>query len=173
MKREDKGIIIAELTEQIKKSGHFYIADIEGLNAGQTTDLRRECFKNNIKLVVAKNTLLRKAIKDSGRDIQGMDSVFAGPSSVMFTDVANAPAKLIKDFRRRSDKPILKGAFVEEDVYIGDEQLDALVSVKSKFELIADVVAMLQTPIRNVIGALQSGGNTITGVLKTLEEKKS
>jgi large subunit ribosomal protein L10 len=173
MKREDKGKIIETLAAQIKESSHFYVADIAGLDAAQTTELRRECFRNNIKLVVAKNTLFQKAIEKSGKDIQGFEKILAGPTSVMFTEVSNAPAKLIKEFRRRGEKPILKGAFVEDDVYVGDDQLDSLVAVKSKSELIADVMAMLQTPIRNVIGALQSGGNTITGVLKTLEEKKS
>lgn len=173
MKREDKSKVIASLAEQINSSSHFYIADIAGLNAAETTNLRRECFKSDIKLVVAKNTLFQKAIEASEKEISGLDEVLAGPTSIMFTEVGNAPAKLIKQFRKDSEKPILKAAFVEEEVYIGDDQLEALSSIKSKNELIADVIGLLQSPIKNVLGALQSGGNTLTGILKTLEEKKS
>ena len=172
MKREDKSQVIASLAEQINNATHLYVADIAGLNAADTSDLRRQCYGSNIKLVVAKNTLFKKALEVSNKDITGLDGILVGPTSIMFAEVGNAPAKLIKEFRKRSEKPILKGAYVEDEVYIGDNQLESLVSIKSKNELIADVIALLQSPVNTVIGALQSGGNTITGILKTLEEKK-
>ncbi len=172
MRREDKNQVIASLAEQINNANHFYVADIAGLDAADTSDLRRECYKSNVSLVVAKNTLFKRALKESNKDIEGMDEVFKGPTSVFFSEVGNAPAKLIKEFRKKNDRPILKGAYVEEGVYIGDDQLDTLVAIKSKDELIADIIGLLQSPVKSVLGALQSGGNTITGILKTLEEKK-
>lgn len=172
MKRSDKQAIIDSLTEQINSSNHFYLADISDLNASVTSDLRRTCFKQDVKLVVAKNTLLRKALEKSGKDVSELYGVLKGNTSVMFTEAANVPAKLIKDFSKKHGRPVLKGAYVEESVYVGENQLDALVVVKSKNELIADVVALLKSPMHTVLSQLQSGGNIIHGVLKTLGERE-
>jgi len=172
MKSSEKATIIDSLVEQINSSNHFYLADISELNAADTSELRRTCFKQNVKLVVVKNTLLRKALEKSDKQAESLYEILKGSTSVMFTDQGNVPAKLIKDFRKKRPKPLLKGAFVEESVYIGDDQLDALVAIKSKNELIADVVALLQSPVKTVLSQLQSGGNIIHGVLQTLEERK-
>ncbi len=172
MKSSEKATIIDSLVEQINSSNHFYLADISDLNAADTSDLRRKCFKQDVKLVVVKNTLLRKALEKSEKDTEELYEILKGNTSVMFTENANVPAKLIKEFRKKRKKPLLKGAYVEESVYIGDDQLDALIAVKSKNELIADVIAMLQSPMQTVLSQLQSGGNILHGVLKTLEEKK-
>jgi large subunit ribosomal protein L10 len=172
MKSSEKVTIIDSLVEQINSSNHFYLADISDLNAADTSDLRRKCFKQDVKLVVVKNTLLRKALEKSEKDTEELYEILKGNTSVMFSENANVPAKLIKEFRKNRKKPLLKGAYVEESVYIGDDQLDALIAVKSKNELIADVIAMLQSPVQTVLSQLQSGGNILHGVLKTLEEKK-
>jgi len=172
MKREDKKLIIDSLTEQIKTSNHFYLADISNLNAEATSLLRRTCFKQDIQMVVVKNTLLQKALEQVGEEYKEFDDILKGNTSIMFSESGNAPAKLIKDFRKKHKKPILKGAYVEESVYIGDDQLEALIAVKSKNELIGDVIGLLQSPAKNVISALKSGGTTIAGLLKTLSEKE-
>ena len=172
MKSSEKATIIDSLVEQINSSNHFYLTDISDLNASDTSDLRRICFKQNVKLVVVKNTLLRKALEKSDKQADGLYDILKGNTSVMFTDQGNVPAKLIKDFRRSRKKPVLKAAYVEESVYIGDDQLESLISLKSKNELIADVVALLNSPVQTVLSQLQSGGNILHGVLKTLEEKK-
>jgi len=173
MTREEKNQVIDVLADQINNATHIYITDTLGLNAGDTVELRKECYRNEIELVVAKNTLLKKAIEKSDKDLSGLFEALVGPTSIMFSEVGNKPAKLIKDFRKKKniERPFLKGAFVEEDIYIGNDQVDALASIKSKNELIADVVALLQAPTVNVLSALQSGGNTLSGILKTLEEK--
>ena len=170
MKKEDKNAIIAQLGEQLEQYTHFYITNIEGLNAEQTSALRRECFKKEVKLVVAKNTLLQKALEAKGID-EAIFAALKGNTALMLSNTGNAPAKLIKEFRATETKHVLKGAYVEEAFYVGDENLETLVNIKSKNELIADVVALLQSPIKNVVSALQSGGNTLSGVLKTLSEK--
>ena len=171
MTRAEKQKVIDDITQQVKGAAHIYVTDTLGLDAATTSNLRRECFKNDIKLIVVKNTLLKKGFENSGKDLSGLFEVLAGPTSVMLSDTGNKPAKLIKEFRKDNEKPLLKGAFVEEDIYIGDEQLETLAAIKSKNELIADVIGLLQSPAKNVISALQSGGNTLTGVLKTLEER--
>jgi len=171
MKRSEKQEIISSLTEQINSSTHFYLTDIESLNAARTSDLRRLCDKQKVKLVVVKNTLLRIALEASEKDAKELYDVLSGNTSVMFCENANAPAKLIKDFKKKNKLPILKGAYVQESVYVGENQLDVLLTIKSKNELIGEVIGLLQSPIKNVVGALQSGGNTIHGVLKTLSEK--
>ena len=173
MTREEKNQVIDKLTDQINSSTHIYITDTLGLNAGDTVDLRKECFKNEIELVVAKNTLLKKAIEKSDKDLSELFEALTGTTSVMFSEVGNTPAKLIKDFRdkRNFEKPLLKGAYVEEGFYLGDDQVEALASIKSKNELIADVISLLQAPAVNVLSALQSGGNTLTGIIETLEKK--
>lgn len=172
MKSSEKATIIDSLVEQINSSNHFYLTDISALNAADTSNLRRLCFKQNVKLVVVKNTLLRKALEKSDKQAEGLYEILKGSTSVMFTDQGNVPAKLIKDFRKTRKKPLLKAAYVEESVYIGDDQLESLISLKSKNELIADVVALLNSPVQTVLSQLQSGGNILHGVLKTLEEKK-
>ena len=171
MTREEKSIVIEALTTRLTEGDIIYMADISGLNALDTSNLRRACFKQNIKLAVVKNTLLEKAMEKSDKDFGELPSALKGNTSLMFAQVSNAPAKVIKEFRKKSDKPVLKGAYIEEAIYIGDDQLDSLVNIKSKEELIGDVIALLQSPAKNVISALQSGGNTLTGILKTLSEK--
>jgi large subunit ribosomal protein L10 len=171
MKRSEKQEIISSLTEQINSSSHFYLTDIESLNAARTSALRRLCDKQKVKLVVVKNTLLRRALEASDKDAEELYDVLSGNTSVMFCENANVPAKLIKDFKKKNKLPILKGAYVQESVYIGEDQLDVLLTIKSKNELIGEVIGLLQSPMKNVIGALQSGGNIIHGVLKTLAEK--
>jgi len=171
MKRSEKNDIIGSLTEQINLTNHFYLTDIESLNAADTSDLRRLCNKQQVKLVVVKNTLLRKAIEASNKNAEELYGVLKGNTSVMFCEDANTPAKLIKDFKKKHKKPILKGAYVQESVYVGENQLDVLLTIKSKNELLGELIGLLQSPIKNVLGGLQSGGNTIHGVLKTLGER--
>ena len=171
MTREEKATVIKDLTTQLADSATIYVADISGLDAGTTSDLRRACFKANIRLAVVKNTLLAKAMEASEKDFGELPETLKGNTSLMFSDVANAPAKLIKNFRKKSNKPLLKGAFVEEAIYIGDENLDALVSIKSKEEMIGEIIGLLQSPAKNVISGLKSGGGKIAGILKTLSEK--
>jgi large subunit ribosomal protein L10 len=172
MKSSEKQVIINNLQEQIDSYDHFYLADIEGLNAEDTSALRRLCFEKEVKLVVVKNTLLRKALEKSGKEAEEIYDALKGNTSVMFTSAGNVPAKLIKEFSKTHDKPVLKAAYVEESVYMGADQLESLIAVKSKNELIADVVALLKSPMQTVLGQLQSGGNTIHGVLDTLKEKE-
>lgn len=171
MRKEQKAQLIDSLCDEIKNYPHLYIADIGGLDSVQTSKLRRLAFRREVKLLVVKNTLLIKAMEKLGIDYSELFPVIKGETSIMLSNSNNAPAKLIKEFRATCPKPILKGAYVEEAFYVGDENLDTLVNIKSKNELIADVIALLQSPIKNVVSALQSGGNTISGVLKTLSEK--
>ncbi len=171
MTREEKSLVIEQLTAQLADNTTIYLADISGLDATATSNLRRACFKAGVKLNVVKNTLLAKAMESSDKDFGDLSSVLKGNTSLMVAEVNNAPAKVIKDFRKKSDRPILKGAFVEEAVYIGDEQLEVLVDIKSKDELIGEIVGLLQSPAKNVVSALKSGGNTIAGVVKTLSER--
>ncbi|MFS4457221.1 50S ribosomal protein L10 [Maribacter sp. 2304DJ31-5] len=171
MTREEKATVIQDLTAQLADSSTIYLTDISGLDAGTTSDLRRACFKANVKLAVVKNTLLAKAMEASEKEFGELPEVLKGNTSLMFSEVGNAPAKLIKNFRKKSDKPLLKGAFVEEAVYIGDENLDALVSIKSKEEMIGEIIGLLQSPAKNVISGLKSGGGKLAGILKTLSEK--
>ena len=172
MTREEKSQVIEELTAQLASNAHIYLTDISGLDAGNTSDLRRACFKANIKLAVVKNTLLEKAMEASDKDFGDLPKTLKGNTSVMYSETGNAPAKVIKAFRKKSDKPLLKGAFIEEAIYIGDEQLDALVDIKSREELIGDIVALLQSPAKNVVSALKSSGGKLAGIIKTLSEKE-
>ena len=173
MRKEEKTQIIESLAAQLEQTPNFYLADISGLNAEVTAKLRRACFEKKIKLVVVKNTLLRKALEQKAlTDAELLFPVLEGPSAVMFTEAASAPAKLIKEFGKRYGKPILKGALVQECAYVGENQLDALVSIKSREELIGDIIGLLQSPVNNVISALQSNaGGKIAGIVKTLSEK--
>ncbi len=172
MTREEKSEVIENLTAQLTENSTIYLADISGLNAETTSNLRRACFKANIKLAVVKNTLLAKAMESSDKDFGDLPSVLKGNTSLMFSEAGNGPAKLIKDFRKKSEKPVLKGAFIESAIFIGDDQLDTLVSIKSKEEVIGDIIGLLQSPAKNVISALKSSGGKIAGILKTLSEKE-
>ena len=172
MRREEKNAIIDSLAERFKEYSHFYLTDTAQLNAADTSDLRRKCFNSDIKLIVVKNTLLKRALEQSAGNFEELYPVLKGTTSIMFTQTGNGPAKLIKEFRRAHDKPVLKGAYVQESVYVGDNMLDALVSVKTKNELIGDIIMLLQSPAQNVISALQSGGNKLHGVLETLSKRE-
>ncbi|NRA93865.1 MAG: 50S ribosomal protein L10 [Psychroserpens sp.] len=172
MTREEKSQVIEELTAQLAENTNIYLTDISGLNAGNTSDLRRACFKADVRLNVVKNTLLTKAMEASEKDFGELPTVLKGNTSVMYSETGNAPAKVIKAFRKKSEKPLLKGAFIEEAIYIGDEQLDTLVDIKSREELIGEIVTLLQSPAKNVISALKSGGGTLAGIVKTLSEKE-
>lgn len=173
MRKEDKSIIIEKIAQTLKEYSCVYIAETTGLNAEKTSQLRRECFKSDIKLLVVKNTLLKKAMENSGVDYSGLFPVLKGSTSLMLSNTGNAPAKLLKNFRKKDDKlPALKAAFVEETVYIGADQLETLANIKSKNELIGDIVALLQSPAKNVISALQaSTGGKLHGILETLSNK--
>ncbi len=171
MTKEDKNLIIDNLTQKVNSSNHVYITDISGLNASDTSALRRACFKDDIELIVTKNTLLKKAFERSEKELEGIFESLVGSTSVMFTQTGNAPAKLIKAFRKTNDKPLLKAAYVEEGIYIGDDAVSELVSIKSRDELIADVIGLLQSPAKAVISGLQSGQNTLHGLLETLTNK--
>ena len=170
MRKEDKGAIISQLAEIVKQYGHFYLVDTTAMDAAATSELRRKCFKADIKMVVVKNSLLEKALETIEEvDYSPLYVALKGTTAVLFSEVANAPAKLLKEYK--DVNPTLKAAYAEEGIYVGAEQLEALANIKSKNEVIADIVALLQSPAKNVISALQSGGNTIHGVLKTLGER--
>jgi large subunit ribosomal protein L10 len=171
MTREEKSQVIQDLTAVLAGTNTLYLADISGLDAETTSNLRRACFKADVQLSVVKNTLLAKAMEASDKEFGDLPSVLKGNTSMMISEASNAPAKLIKDFRKKGDKPLLKGAYAEESVYIGDDQLNVLVDIKSKEELIGEIIGLLQSPAKNVISALQSSGQTLSGILKTLSEK--
>jgi large subunit ribosomal protein L10 len=174
MRKEEKKLIIESLAAQFKVTPDFYITDISGLNAEKTAKLRRACFEKEIKLSVVKNTLLKKALEQSElTDSEALFPILEGPTAVMFTDTVNAPAKLIKEFGKEHGKPVLKGALVLECAYVGEDQLETLVSIKSREELIGDIIGLLQSPVKNVVSALKSGGGEkIAGIVKTLAEKE-
>jgi len=171
MKKEEKNQLINELTEQLTNNPNFYLADTSGLTVEKVNVLRRKCFDSKIKMVVVKNTLLEKALEKTNKDYQGISSTLKGATSVMFCESGSAPAKLIKEFRRTSDRPILKAAFVEDCLYVGDNQIEALANIKSKNELIGDIIGLLQSPAKNVVSALKSSGGKLAGIIKTLSEK--
>ena len=174
MTKEEKAVIIDAVAQQLKAYPHFYITDTKSLDAEKTALLRRKCFENDVKLVVVKNTLLIKALEKNDMADADLVKVLEGPTAVMFTNTAKAPALLIKEFRKKSDKPVLKAAFAESCLYMGDDQLDALCNIKSKEELIGDIIALLQSPAKNVISALQNAaGQKIAGLVKTLEERNN
>ena len=172
MKREDKNVIVDQLTAEINQAKHFYVADIGGLNASDTVALRRICFKENVKLLVVKNSLLHKALERAEGHYEELYPVLNGPTSIMITDTGNKPAKMIKSFRKKHLKPELKGAYVEECVYVGENLIEKLITVKSRQELIADLIATLQSPMNNVMASLQSGKHILAGLVKTLSEKE-
>lgn len=170
MRKEVKDTIINELGQKLKEYPHFYLVDVTGLNAEATSNLRRKCFKSEIKMVVVKNTLLHKAFEASDVYFEPLYCTLKGTTAVLFTHTANVPAKLLKEYTKEGI-PALKGAYAEECVYVGADKLSELASLKSKNEVIAEIVALLQSPAKNVVSALQSGANTIHGVLKTLGER--
>jgi large subunit ribosomal protein L10 len=174
MRKEEKGQIIDRLVEEINNYPHLYITDASGLNAADTSALRRMCYEKDVKLVVAKNTLLKKAFERANGNYEELYGSLKTPTAVMFSSEGSTPAKLIKEFRKKKkiECPSLKAAYVEESVYVGAEMLDVLVAIKSKNELIADVIALLQSPAKNVISALQSGKHILAGLMKTLSEKE-
>ncbi|MEJ5054835.1 50S ribosomal protein L10 [Sphingobacterium sp. MYb382] len=171
MRKEEKQEIVQALAEQIKSYGNFYITDTADLSVEKVNNIRRKCYEQGIIIKVAKNTLIEKALIEAGIDSEELRSVLKGASTLMLSEVATAPAKLIKQLRKEGDKPLLKAAYIQETAFVGDAQLNALVSLKSKEELVADVIAALQSPAKNVISALQSGGNTISGLVKALEQR--
>ncbi len=173
MTREEKNKIIDQLYEQLQQYNHFYITDCADMNASDTSMLRRKCFERNIKLVTVKNTLFRKALERFDDKYTPLFDALKGGSSIMFTNSNSEPAKLIKELRKKQPKPLLKAAYVEESIYIGDNQLETLASIKSKEELIGEIILILQSPIRNVISSLESGKHIIAGVVKTLSEKNN
>lgn len=171
MRKEEKHEVVLALTETIAEYGNFYITDTANLSVAKVNDIRRKCFESGIKMQVAKNKLIRKAMEASEGDFSEMFDVLKGSSSILFSKTANAPAKLIKQLRRTGDKPLLKAAYIDSSVFIGDNQLDALVNLKSKEQLVADIIALLQSPAKNVISGLQSGKNKLAGIVKTLQER--
>ena len=170
MTREEKSKVIEKLTAELAENTNIYMTDVSGLNASETSKLRRACFKANIKLSVVKNTLLSKAMESSDKDFGSLNEVLVGNTALMYSEVGNSPAKLIKQFRKKSERPLLKGASIEDSVYVGDDQVEFLANIKSREELIGEVITILQSPAKNVISDLQSSGSTISGVLKTLSE---
>ncbi|WP_298950471.1 50S ribosomal protein L10 [uncultured Nonlabens sp.] len=171
MTREQKANVIQDLTATLAENSTIYLADISGLNALDTSNLRRACFKANVKVAVVKNTLLSKAMEASDKDFAELPELLKGNTAIMLSEVANSPAKVIETFRKKSDKPVLKGAYIEEAVYVGDDMLSTLSNIKSKEEMIGEIIGLLQSPAKNVISALQSGGGKIAGILKTLSER--
>ena len=171
MRKEDKQVLIDSILSELKACPNFYLTDVSDLNAEKTSQLRRQCFNSGVKMIVVKNALLHKAMQQMEKDYGGLYDVLKGSTALMLCETGNAPAKLIKNFRKTSDRPILKGAFIEECCYIGDDMIDALCNIKSKNDLIADVIALLQSPMKNVISGLQSGGHKLSGILETLSER--
>jgi large subunit ribosomal protein L10 len=171
MKKEDKVKVVAQLGEVLKEYPHFYLVDVTAMNSASTNAMRAKCFKAGVKMLVVKNKLLYKALEAAEVDYAPLYPCLKGTTALLLCETANAPAKLIKDVAGKAEIPALKAAYAEESFYVGANQLDALIHIKSKNELIADVIALLQSPIKNVVSALQSGGNTIHGVLQTLSER--
>ena len=172
MRKEDKQVLIDSILSELKACPNFYLTDVSDLNADKTSQLRRQCFNSGVKMIVVKNALLHKAMQQMEKDYEGLYDVLKGSTALMLCETGNAPAKLIKNFRKTNDRPILKGAFIEECCYIGDDMLDTLCNVKSKNDLIADIIALLQSPMKNVISGLQSGGHKLSGILETLSERQ-
>lgn len=171
MKREEKSQIIDSLIQDLAEYKHVYVTDISDMTVETSNALRRVCFNKDVKLKVVKNTMLKRAMDASETDYSELYPILVGNTSIMLSNTNNAAAKLIKEFRGKKAKPSLKGAFVEDNTYLGDEQLESLISIKSKEQLIGDIIGLLQSPAQNVISALQSSGNKIAGIVKTLSEK--
>lgn len=173
MTKQEKVQAIEYLTAQLAENQNIYLTDVSDLDASTTSNLRRACFKAGVKLTVVKNTLLTKAMEASDKDFGDLTGVLKGNTAMMFSVSGNGPAKVIKDFRKKSDRPILKGAYIEEAVYLGDDQIEALVNIKSKDELIGEIITLLQSPANNVVSALQSSAGALAGIIKTLSEKEA
>ena len=171
MIREKKNILIEDLDVLLSENKNFYLADISGLSAEESSDLRRLCFKREVSLKVVKNTLLKKAMERNDSNFEEFYQTLSGNTSIMFTEVGNSPAKIIKEFRKKHNKPILKAAVIENCFYLGDENLNSLVELKSREEFIAEIISLLQSPAKNVISSLQSGGNKLSGIVTALKEK--
>ena len=171
MNKEEKYDLVLALTEQMKEYGNFYITDTSNLTVAKVNDIRRKCFESDIEMKVAKNSLIQKAMEATGGDFTQMYGVLKGSSSILFSKSATAPAKLIKQLRKKSDKPVLKAAYIDSAIFIGDNQIDTLIALKSKEQLIGEIIGLLQSPAKNVVSALQSGGNILAGVVKTLQER--
>ena len=173
MTKQEKHEIVEKLSAKLNDNSIFYLADISELDAESSTKLRKLAHKREVSLNVVKNTLLRKALETADGSFEEFYEVLKGNTSIMFSEVGNAPAKLIQEFRKKNNRPILKGAYIEESIYIGDDQIEALTQIKSKEELIGDIIMLLQSPAKNVVSALQSSGNTIAGLIKTLSEREA
>jgi large subunit ribosomal protein L10 len=173
MRREEKDVIIENLAQRLNETKHFYLTDISELNAEETSNLRRKCFEKEISLLVVKNTLLRKAMEKSEGDFDDLYDILKDSTSIMFSETGNTPAKLIKEMRKTLERPLIKAAFVEESIYIGDDQLDVLSNIKSKDELLGDLLMLLQSPATSLVSALASSGNRMAGALLTLSEKEN
>jgi large subunit ribosomal protein L10 len=171
MTKEEKHELVIALTEQMKEYGNFYITDTSNLTVAKVNDIRRKCFESDIEMKVAKNSLIQKAMEATGGDFTQMYGVLKGSSSILFSKSATAPAKLIKQLRKKSDKPVLKAAYIDSAIFVGDNQIDTLIALKSKEQLIGEIIGLLQSPAKNVVSALQSGGNILAGVVKTLQER--
>jgi len=171
MTKEEKHELVIALTEQMKEYGNFYITDTSNLTVAKINNIRRKCFESDIEMKVAKNSLIRKAMEATGGDFTQMYDVLKGSSSILFSKSATAPAKLIKQLRKQGDKPVLKAAYIDSAIFVGDNQIDTLIALKSKEQLIGEIIGLLQSPAKNVISALQSGGNILAGVVKTLQER--
>ena len=172
MKQEQKAQIIEEIAQDLANYSHVYVTDISGFTVSTVNQLRRLCFKRDVKLKVVKNTLLKRAMDQAEADYSELYPVLNGATSIMLCNTGNVPARLIKEFRAKNDKPLIKAAFIEETAYIGDDQLENLCNIKSREELIGDIVALLQSPAKNVVSALQSGGGKLAGIVKTLSERQ-
>ena len=173
MRREEKDVIIENLAQRLNDTRHFYLTDISELNAEETSNLRRKCFEKEISLLVVKNTLLRKAMEKSEGDFNDLYDVLKDSTSIMFCETGSVPAKLIREFRKTMERPVLKAAFVEESIYIGEDQLEVLSNIKSKDELLGDLLMLLQSPATSLVSALASSGSRMAGALKTLSEKEN
>ena len=171
MNKEEKHDLVLALTEQMNEFGNFYITDTSDLTVAKINDIRRKCFESDITMKVAKNSLIKKAMEAAGGDYSPIFEVLKGSSSILFSKSATAPAKLIKQLRKTGEKPILKAAYIDSAIFIGDNQIDTLIKLKSKEQLIGEIIGLLQSPAKNVISALQSGGTIIAGVVKTLQER--
>jgi large subunit ribosomal protein L10 len=171
MNKEEKYDLVVALTEQMQEFGNFYITDTSDLTVAKINDIRRQCFESEITMKVAKNSLIKKAMEAAGGDYTPIFDVLKGSSSIFFSKSATAPAKLIKKLRKKGEKPILKAAYIDSAIFIGDNQIDTLIKLKSKEQLIGEVIGLLQSPAKNVLSALQSGGTTIAGLVKTLQER--
>jgi len=171
MNKDEKHELVLDLSEKMKEYGNFYITDTANLTVAKVNDIRRKCFESDITMQVAKNSLIKKAMEAAGGDFSPMYDVLKGSSTILFTKSATAPAKLIKQLRKTGEKPILKAAYIDASVFVGDNQLDTLINLKSKEQLIGEIIGLLQSPAKNVISGLQSGGNKLAGIVKTLQER--